>query len=67
MCLVVLTALINYNMMTNSDLTFLTNNVSGIQSSRKKYKDNWILWEKFNYNAVLFLQETHSNIKNENS
>ena len=40
MCLVLLTALINYNMMTNSDLTFLTNNVSGIQSSRKKYRDN---------------------------
>ena len=53
--------------MSNSDLTFLTNNVSGTQSSRKKYKDNWILWEKFNNNAVLFLQETHSNIKNENA
>ena len=36
MCLVLLTALINYSMMRNSDLTFLTNNVRGLQKSKRE-------------------------------
>ena len=36
MCLVLLTALIEYSMMSNSDFTFTTNNVREIQSFKKR-------------------------------
>ena len=47
----VMKGLINYNIMSNSDLTF---------SSLIEYFKS-----KFNHNGV-FLQEAHSSIKNEN-
>ena len=67
MCLVLITALINYHMMSNSDLTFLINNISEIQSSKKRIRITECFKSKFNHDGVLFLQETHSSIKNENA
>ena len=63
MCLVLLTALINYSMMSNSVLTFLKNKARGLQQLQKN-KVNQILKRKCNHNGVL--QEKHSSIKNEN-
>ena len=66
MCLVLLTALINYSMMRNSDLTFLTNNVRGLQKSKRESLIEYFK-SKFNHHGVLFLQETHSSIKKEHA
>ena len=52
-------------MTSNSDLTFLTN-VWGIQSSKKRIRLIESFKSKLNHNGVLFLQERHSSIKNEN-
>ena len=66
-CLVLLTALISYSIMSNSDLTFLTNNVREIQSSKKRISLIEYFKSKSNRNEVLFLQETHSSMKNGNA
>ena len=68
MCLVLLTVLNKYSMTNNDNLTFLTNNVKEIHSSKKIIKLIEYFKSKLNYNGFLFfLRETHSTIKNENS
>ena len=67
MCLVLLTVLSKYSMTSSNNLTFLTNNVKGLQSSKKRIKLIEYFRSKLNHNGFLFLQETHSTIKNENS
>ena len=55
--------------MTNNDnLTFLTNNVKEIHSSKTIIKLIEYFKSKLNYNGFLFfLRETHLTIKNENT
>ena len=54
--------------MTNSNnLTFVTNNVKGLQSSKNKIKLIEYFKCKLNHNGFLFLQETNSTINNENT
>ena len=53
-------------MMSNIDLSFLTNNVRRIPSSKKRIRLIEHFKNKFNHNWVL-LQETHSSIKDENA
>ena len=67
MCLVLLTVLSKYSMTSSNNLTLLTNNVKGLQSSKKRIKLIEYFRSKLNHNGFLFLQETHSTIKNENS
>ena len=54
-------------MTMNNNLNFLTNNVKGLQSSKKRIKLIEYFKSKLNHNGFLFLQETHSAIKNENT
>ena len=67
MCLVLLTVLSKYIMTSSNNLTFLINNVKGLQSSRKRTKLIEYFRSKLNHNGFLFLQETHPTIKNENT
>ena len=67
MCLVLLTVLSKYSVTSSNNLTLLTNNVKGLQSSKKRIKLIEYFRSKLNHNGFLFLQETHSTIKNENS
>ena len=46
--------------MANSKVCFVTNNVKGLQSSKKRLKLIEYLKNKLESNGVLFLQETHS-------
>ena len=55
------------SMTSSNNLTLLTNNVKGLQSSKKRAKLIKYFRSKLNHNGFLFLQETHSTIKNENS
>ena len=50
-------------MLTNSSLNFITNNVKGIQSSKKRLKLMQYFKDKIGSTGVLFLQETHSDSK----
>ena len=51
-------ALINYSMTNNIDLTFLTDNVRGIQQSKKiKSLINYFK-SKLNHNGVFFTRKT---------
>ena len=54
-------------MTSSNNLTLLTNNVKGLQSSKKRIKLIEYFRSKLNHNGFLFLQETHSTIKNENT
>ena len=55
-------------MISSNNLTLLlTNNVKGLQSSKKRTKLIKYFRSKLNHNGLLLLQETHSTIKNENS
>ena len=54
-------------MTGSNNLTFLTNNVKGLQSSKKRIKLIEYFKSKLNHNGFLFLQETHSTIKSENT
>ena len=54
-------------MTSSNNLTFLINNVKGLQSSRKRTKLIEYFRSKLNHNGFLFLQETHPTIKNENT
>ena len=67
MCLVLLTVLSKCSMTSSNNLTFLTNDVKGLQSSKKRTKLIEYFRSKLNHNGFLFLQETHSSIKNENT
>ena len=50
-------------MLSNSSLSFITNNVKGIQPSKKRLKLMQYFKDKIGSTGVLFLQETHSNSK----
>ena len=50
-------------MLPNKCLSFITNNVKGIQSSKKRLKLIQYFEDKIGSTEVLFLQETHSNSK----
>ena len=54
MYLVVIPALINYSIMSNSDLTFLKNNVKGMQLCKKRIRLIKYCKSKFNNNGGLF-------------
>ena len=54
-------------MTSCNNLTFLTNNVKGILSSKKRTKLIEYFKSKLNHNGFCFLQEMHSTIKNENT
>ena len=54
-------------MTSSNNLTFLTRDVKGLQSSKKRIKLIEYFKSKLNHNGFLFLQETHSAIKNENT
>ena len=51
--------------MFTNDLQFITNNVKGIQSAQKRLKIFEHLKSKISPSGVMFLQETHSTIKDE--
>ena len=53
--------------MANSKVCFVTNNVKGLQSSKKRLKLIEYLKNKLESNGVLFLQETHSISNDENA
>ena len=53
--------------MANSKVCFVTNNVKGLQSSKKRLKLIEYLKIKLESNGVLFLQETHSISNDENA
>ena len=67
MSLVLLIDLRKYSMASSNNLTFLTNNVKGLHSSKKRIKLIECFKSKLNHNRFLFLQETFSTIKNENT
>ena len=50
-------------MLPNNSLSFITNNVKGIQSSKKRLKLMQYFKDKRRSTGVLFLQGTHSNSK----
>ena len=50
-------------MLPNKSLSFITNNVKGIQSSIKRLKLIQYFKDKIGSTGVLFLQETHFNSK----
>ena len=50
-------------MLPNNSLSFITNNVKGIQSSKKRLKLMQYFKDKIRPTGVLFLQETHSESK----
>ena len=50
-------------MLQNSSLHFITNNVIGMQSSKKRTKLIQYFKDKIGSTGVLFLQKTHSDIK----
>ena len=50
-------------MLPNNNVGFITNNVKGMQSSKKRLKLMQYFKDKIGSNGVLFLQETHSESK----
>ena len=50
-------------MLPNNSVSFITNNVKGMQSSKKRLKLMQYFKDKIGSNGVLFLQETHSESK----
>ena len=54
-------------MTSGNNLTFLTNNIKGLQSSKKRIKLIEYFSGKLTHNRLLFLQETHSTIKSKNT
>ena len=57
MCLVLLTVLSKYSMTSSSNLTFLTNNVKGLQSSKKRIKLIKYFKSKLKHNEFLFYKK----------
>ena len=53
-------------LIANSKVCFITNNVKGLQSSKKRSKFIKHLKDKLQFNRLLFLQETHSVSDDEN-
>ena len=50
-------------MLPNNSVSFITNNVKGMQSSKKRLKLMQYFKDKIGSNGVLFLQETHCDSK----
>ena len=50
-------------MLPNNSVNFITNNIKGVQSSKKRLKLMKHFNDKIGSNGVLFLQETHSDSK----
>ena len=50
-------------MLPNNSVSFITNNVKGMQSSKKRLKLMQYFKDKIGSNGVLFAQETHSDSK----
>ena len=50
-------------MLPNNSVSFVTNNVKGIQSYKKRLKIMKYFKDKIRSNGVLFLHETHSDSK----
>ena len=50
-------------MLPNNSVSFITNNVKGMQSSKKRLKVMQYFKDKIASNGVLFLQKTHSDSK----
>ena len=50
-------------MLPNNSLSFITNNVKGMQSSKKRLKLMQYFIDKMGSNDALFLQETYSGSK----
>ena len=55
----------NGNLKNQLNLNFLTNNVKGLQSTKKRLKLFNFLKNKINPKSILFLQETHSSVETE--
>ena len=53
--------------MANSKVCFITNNVKGLQSSKKRLKVIEYLKNRLESNGVLFLQERHPVSDDENA
>ena len=51
--------------MNAINFNFITNNVKGLQLSKKRLKLFEYFRDKLSSNGILFLQETHSTINNE--
>ena len=49
----------------NSNYNFISNNVKGIKGSEKRLKFFEYLRNNINNNGIVFLQETHSSLKDE--
>ena len=54
-------------MTSSNNLTFLTSNAKGLKSSKNRIELIKYFRSTLNHNGFLFLQETHSTIKNENT
>ena len=50
-------------MLPNNSVSFITNNVKGMQSSKKRLKLMQYFKDKIGSNGVSFVQETHSDSK----
>ena len=57
MCLVLLTVLSKYSVTSSNNLTLLTNNVKGLQSSKKRIKLIEYFRSKLNHNGFLFYKK----------
>ena len=53
------------NLKNQLNLNFLTNNVKGFQSTKKRLKLLNSLKDKIGPKGILFLQETHSSVETE--
>ena len=56
---------VNENLKNQSIFNFLTNNVKGLQSTKKRLKLFNFLKNKIGPKGILFLQETHSSVETE--
>ena len=54
-------------MTGSNNINFLANNIKGLQSSKKRIELIEYFRSKLNHKRFIFLQETHSTIKNENT
>ena len=56
----------NENLKNQLNFNFLSNNVKGLQSTKKRLKLFNFLKNKIGPTGILFLQETHSSVEKEN-
>ena len=55
----------NENLENQLSFSFLTNNIKGLQSTKKRLKLFNFLKNKMGPKGILFLQETHSSLETE--